>query len=691
MVGSFTAALPAGATSWHLFPNGQVRVLSSSLGSLTTPIDGRLRGPDFQVTVTGVSWPTSANGYVPNSGHRLVSFDVSLTEGTNASTTSATATNLSLVVNGDATALDTTNIESSVSQSQGSTGTGSSAYLASVPNDTRNVQLVASDSSFSQSFSLWSLKRTSSAPSVLYVDPVNSSLTDSVNRTLNVPITNPADGVKLDSILDISSAQLSAFDNDGVNTPAPKGKAYLTLTMSSGPPQLSFGDANWGHYFSGMEPFPGSAVTFTPTGGVPVAATMTNPIPQADNANGASDDGLVDATYSILVPNTTKTGTLTFHPFVTNGVEYIGFNGTPNTTPLHVGGPTSLALTFPVATPLPKQPTPAWVNEPIPATGIPSSGGLGGGSGISIWMAVIALAAIGGGVVYWRRRNATPAAAVFAPQVVSDSATGQPDVPEPQPQAEAEDKAEATIPESVVLADESSDDLLHIDFFGPLTIAPLAGSAPDPVRAIYSYLSFQEGRQRSGDNIQTRLWPLNANDRDLSKKTLTNYMSSARALVGVEHLPEAKGQRGYELLRYTTDWIEFQRHVAEAADSPEDVAYKLHHAALALVRGSLFEGEESSYFDFVRDEGYERVIQNAVSKVANEHFREAVLNGDLEEAEWAARQGLKIDPRDTLLWADLTDAIARRGNDAELERHFSHAEGALGPEAAQQLRDHLHS
>ena len=73
----------------------------------TTPFDGRLRGPDFQVTVTGVSWPTSANCNVPNSGHRLVSFDVALTEGTNASTTTETATNLSLVVNGDTTALDT--------------------------------------------------------------------------------------------------------------------------------------------------------------------------------------------------------------------------------------------------------------------------------------------------------------------------------------------------------------------------------------------------------------------------------------------------------------------------------------------------------------------------------------------------------------------------------------------------------
>lgn len=643
------------------------------------------------MTVTGVSWPASANGYVPNSGHRLVSFDVSLTEGTNASTTSATATNLSLVVNGDATALDTTNIESSVSQSQGSTGTGSSVYLASVPNDTKNVQLVASDSSFSQGFSLWTLKRISSAPSVLYADPVNSSLTDSVNRTFNVPITNPADGVTLNSVLDVASAHLSAFDNDGVNTPAPKGKAFMTLTMSSGPPQLNYPAPNWGHFFSGMEPFPGSAVTFTPKGGVPVSAVMTNPVDQTNNANATSDDGLVDATYSLLVPDTTTTGTLTFHPFVTNGVEYVGFGGSPGTTPLRVGGPTSLALTFPVATALPKQPTPSWVNEPIPATGIPGSGGIDSGSGISVWMAVITLAAIGGGVAYWRKRNATPGAAVFAPQVVSDPTTDQSDVPEPQAEAETEAEAEATIPDTVLLVDDSSDDLLHIDFFGPLTIAPLAGSAPDPVRAIYSYLSFQEGRQRSGDTIQTKLWPLNESDRDVSKKTLTNYMSSARALVGVEHLPEAKGQRGYELLRYTTDWIEFQRHVAEAADSPEEVAYKLHHDALALVRGSLFEGEESSYFDFVRDEGYERAIQSAVSKVAHEHFREAMLNGDLEEAEWAARQGLKIDPRDTMLWADLTDAIFRRGNDAELERHFSHAEGALGPESAQQLRDRLHA
>ena len=681
---SFATALPAGATSWHLLPNGRVVVLSSSLGQMTTPVDGRLRGPDFQVTVTGVTWPAHAVDYVPNSGHRLVAFRISLTEGTNAGGSNMqTATNVSLVVNGATTHLDTSNIAYEVSQGQGPNGTGTASYLASVPNDTTKVSLAASDATFSQNLSLWSLKRTSSAPSALYADSVDSFVTGPVNRTFNVPIRNPSDGVTLNSVLRVTSAQLTGFSNDGLNTPAPRGKSYLTLSMTSGPTQTQFGNPNWGHFFTQMSPYPGTAVTFAQSQDAPITAVMTNPINQANNANGESDDGLVDASYRFLVPKSTTSGTINFHPFVTNGVEYTGFVGSSTTTQLHVGGPTAFAVTFPAAIARHRQPTPPWVGQPVPATGIPGSGGIGGGSGISIFGAVLALILIGGAVFLWRRRQGTATPAGSTGPIVDAVVI---DAPVVVHGAIVDDRPSPPAPAVAVVDEPVIDSRLHINFLGPMEIEPRSGNATDLVRAIFGYLSLQEGRKRSGDTIQAALWPLNSTERDVSKKNLLNYISTARGLVGVAHFPEAKGQRGYELLNFTTDWMEFQRLAAEAADSSEDAASTLHHQALELIRGSLFEDEESFYFDFVRDDGHERLIQNAVSSFAHERFREAMVDGDLEEAEWAVNQGLKIDRRDMTLWTDLTDVIKRRGNTAELDRHFAHADGVLGPDLARELR-----
>jgi hypothetical protein len=165
--------------------------------------------------------------------------------------------------------------------------------------------------------------------------------------------------------------------------------------MSSGPPQLSYGDPNYGHFFSGLTPLPGSAVILIPKGGTAIPATQSDPIDQANNPNASSDDGLVDATYSFLVPLAQPQLTLSIGPASTSGVDYTGFVGDP-TTPLEVGGPVTTQLSLPSVAAAAKQPTPPWVGKPNPPTGTASSGGSqsatvsggGAGSGITIPIAI---------------------------------------------------------------------------------------------------------------------------------------------------------------------------------------------------------------------------------------------------------------------------------------------------------------
>ena len=71
------ASAPSTGTT-QVLASGVVTQIPSPGVALTTPVDGRLRGPDFQAQVTGVAWPSAAgtapNRYVAGPGQRLVVF-----------------------------------------------------------------------------------------------------------------------------------------------------------------------------------------------------------------------------------------------------------------------------------------------------------------------------------------------------------------------------------------------------------------------------------------------------------------------------------------------------------------------------------------------------------------------------------------------------------------------------------------
>jgi len=168
---------------------------------------------------------------------------------------------------------------------------------------------------------------------------------DQISRSYEISVTNPINHRDFPAVLLVQSAQLTTINPDGSGVAAPKGKIFLVLQASSGPVQLPSANPNSGSFFSNMTPLPATALRYVATSGRSYAVTRANPINQTYNGN-TNDDGLFDATYYFTVPLSNRSGAIVISPFRTIGVEYEGSVGV-STGQLNVGGPTSIALTFP--------------------------------------------------------------------------------------------------------------------------------------------------------------------------------------------------------------------------------------------------------------------------------------------------------------------------------------------------------
>jgi DNA-binding SARP family transcriptional activator len=672
----------AGASSLDVLGPNQVVTASGSVGGLTAPVDGRLRGPDFSLNVTGVSWPAQADGYEASSGQRLVVIELPVT----ALSASVDPSTLSLAVAspGRKVPLDFFSQEAQAGGSSLISPPSELTYVVSVPNSTHTVQLVASEGSFSQSFSLWSLERTGSAPAVLYADPSSAEPTVTVGTTLSVPITNSADGVTLSSNVVVSSATMTAFNPTGPSkSEAPSGSAYLTVSMSSGPPQLSYGDPNYGHFFSGLTPLPGSAVTLTPKGGTVIPATQSNPIDQANNPNASSDDGLVDATYSFFVPLAQPQLTLSIGPASTSGVEYTGFVGA-SSTPLEVGGPVTTQLSLPSLEAVAKQPTPPWVGKPNPPTGTASSGGSqsatvsggGGGSGITIPIAILVVLLAAAGVFIARRRGFFGSRARPASTSTETVTSVVPDV------------AEDVVVDDVAEWGAANESTLRVNVLGPLVIEPRHAQITAPISAVVSFLALHDERPRTAGEIQSALWSSGADVQDVSKKTFHNYISQTRQAIGGEHLPEATA-RGYVLADFVTDLDRFDELLTAAAEARADFnrAWDLRTEALDLIRGEPFEGEDSEFLSWVSLDGTRSKIIRKFAALCCDHATLLLADGHVDDAELLLLRGLEVAPTERSLWQGLTAAMVQRGDELELRKHFEEAERIVGVDEAARLRE----
>jgi len=505
---------------------------------------------------------------------------------------------------------------------------------------------------------------------------------DQVSQSVQVPITNPADGANYPSTVLVTSARLDSKMPNG--TDAPKRMLALSLEMSSSYVQRQYGDPLWGKFFSNLTPLPGSAVVYVAQDGARYEATMSNPIAPGDQSSGT--DGLLDASYVFTVPPTNRSGTLEIGPATTTGAEYTGFTG-GDPTPLEVGGPESVALSFPATLTVVTPTTVAPTTQPNTATTGGSLTPTGSGSS-SLPLGGAALVLIGLGVagVMTRQR--------WLPLIrpgTKDAETGEPDDAEAEPHESQSEPVEAEPPsaDAVVmpLDDENlSSTVLKVSVLGALRFEPSLGYLSEPARAFLCYLALHRDRPIGIGEAQTALWPTSSTTKDVTRATFHNYVTEARRAVGNEILPEAGRSAGYQLTNIEVDAERFSELERRSRTSDETESITLRKEALSMLREYPFATEVSSFFEWVRTEGIESRIVQQVSDVAYRTALDQIRLDDPAGAEASLRIALIVAPASMAVWEQLTDVITRQGEEHRLEQLFDQASGILSEHELDVLR-----
>ena len=486
---------------------------------------------------------------------------------------------------------------------------------------------------------------------------------DYLAQSHQIPITNPVDGHIFASVLLVTSATLSTTNPVDRGREAPKGTMYLSLQMTSNPPELEYPDPNWGSYFSSMTPLSASAIRYVAKSGHSYSVVRADPINQANNV-GVYGDGLVNAVYYFTVPLSNRRGTVIISPTRTIGMEYQGFVGSDVLVSLSVSGPTRITLSFPKH---------LIVTSSTPRNGEPTTYSTFA-SGLNLVATILAaLLAVLAVLARRRKRNhnrprpdyfVAPTPAPRPPNSGASTVFQSP-VPTQPP---------ITLPKTHPDVQPSS---LRVDVLGPLTISPTFAPASDPVRAIVAFLAMNNDRLLTLDEIQTAIWPLTSNGTDIKKPAMRNYMVDVRKTIGGRHLPTASGRAGYQLVDFTTDWSQFQGRCDQATKSSKADALILRRQALDLAKGPPFTADTSRYFTWTFTSSIVYKIVEAVTALAHELGTHFVLAGDLATAEQVLRQGLLTDPACLTLWEDLTDVLLESADQSLLELHWRSASSLL--------------
>ena len=502
---------------------------------------------------------------------------------------------------------------------------------------------------------------------------VRSSGIDSIARSYQIPVTNPANGTTLPSVLNFISATLDTENPVNKNVHAPRGQIYLSLQMSSGPIQWNYRSPHSGEFFSGMTPLSATALRYVAASGRSYVVSRVNPINQTYNPNATTDDGMVDATYYFTVPISNRRGTLIILPTSTDGVQYEGFTGFA-TVQLKIGGPTRIALSFP------KKLT---VTVPVPAKKRVAPALAPGATFASLMNTfATALAVLIAGVIFLARRRRKRRSRPIPVFVVSNAPTPNPTIRNVE-QQRAPRPPSVVPPAKKIIEHEST---LRVDVLGPLTISPVNAPASDPVRAIVAYLAMNTERPLTLEEIQTAIWPLTDNGTDIKKPAMRNYMVDARRTVGERHLPTASGRAGYQLRHFTTDWTEFQNLSHQATKAPRAEATALRRQALNLANGPPFTADTTRYFTWTFTSSVVYKMVEAVTTLVHGLGTELILTGDLRGAEGVLRQGLLTDPASLTLWEDLTDVLLESVDQSLLNLHWKAASLALRAQDVVALR-----
>jgi hypothetical protein len=655
--------------------------------TFTTPTDGRLRGQDFAATVTGVAWPDRAtiDGRTVEAtpGHRFVAFNLQLAEDASAVAPDGNDPAVTVAVQWSqgSYSLPLTTIGAEIAN-QALTSTwasGSAQFAVSVPNRLHTVDLVVHQGSWSQSFNLWTLRRDSIAPAVLFRDASRPTLSSSAPASTTLTMTNPSDGFSSTAQVDVQSATLTYFSAPGGGGPVIfPNQAMLNLIITGKYP-VDVNDATvTGHYLGSQSPLPGNLLTFTPAGGAAVTPTLNE---SGYTTGQADDDGLFDALYSFVVPASLTTGTLTIGPGSFTGTEFTLYTAEDGNTTINLTAPTSVVIAFPALPAVAHQTKPPWIGAALPPTATPSSSSAAGnplttspGKGFPIWLAILLLVILGAGAVvaqrlFARRRLVSNSGPVVVPMNVTP-APG--DAAVLTLQAE-EQVSSATVP-PIPSAPAPSAPMLGV--LGPVTFDSYR-QTPDRrvIEELLSWLVLHSAHSHNADEIQLALRPTESSRSEVTRKTFHSYLSGLRQCIGAEHLPDATGAAGYRISGIDCDWFVFTRLCDEAdtADGPRSI--ELRKQALALVRGAPFQGVVQGQYEWVFSEDLHTHMANAVITCALRLANDLMALGRYKEAEEAATAGLRGAPRDPDLQRVRSLAVASRNEG------LVHPGRAIGDEA----------
>jgi hypothetical protein len=685
-------------------------------GASVVPADGRLNTLDYSAKVTAVAWPARNGMQEPTPGRRFVRFtlEVSSLAQSASPTSPAPALGAALRWGGTSHQLSVTSIDDELQAGAGgSSDTGSASYMASVPDDTHDVDLVLSEGTFSQSFDLWTLSRVPPSPAVLYRDPTQTSLTGSAAGPATLTLSNPSDGFTSSADVTLQSATLGFFAPSGTTLTPNPDQAVLSVVLDGEFPNNPDDPTASGHYLGSTAPLPASLLTFTPSGGTSAPATISD----AGNTTGKgnSDDGLFDATYSFLVPATLTSGTLGVAAGSFTGSEFTLYTAENGTTTLDVSAPATMALSFPAPVAEGTQRTPPWVGQPDPPTSAASTSALGSRSpggpnhpaGFPIWAAIGILALAALAVVLferWRRstRLATASTTARPATAVTDPAPPPPSAPVVGPEAasvsDGVDDTEATGDLRTVAAAAGASDVASagspvedqaaLNVLGAREILGLEiDSGWALLIELLTYLVFHEHRHLKAAQIAIGLRP--GGSRELDEKTVRNAITRLRRCIGPDRLPEATTD-GYLIEGIGSDWFAFERLSRQADTAGGEEALALRKAALALVRGAPFVDVNDEWVDAERLRSHMTVaIVNCAVRLATD-----LLEAERPlEAEEAASAGLRGAPRHYVLWELGAWAICDRSDRGRLELWMADARANLDDEDHARLErsvaDHL--
>jgi DNA-binding SARP family transcriptional activator len=185
---------------------------------------------------------------------------------------------------------------------------------------------------------------------------------------------------------------------------------------------------------------------------------------------------------------------------------------------------------------------------------------------------------------------------------------------------------------------------VEVAVLGPVEIRGAAQAfCRSAARELVVYLVFHASGVRN-EEWAVALWP----DRSVAMSTVHSTASVARRALGpsgsgTDHLPRS----GRRLRLADTVGTDVDRFMRWAAD-PDPVGCR---EALALVRGRPFEG--LGLADWAVLEGIQAELEDMVVTTALRGAGHALGAGQVHEAEWMLRRGLRASPYDERLWLEL--------------------------------------